>query len=305
MLQQLSNRAWYMQQAVNQGIFVHPAGDRCVLVDSGLDRSAANKVLRAAAAHGWQIAAVITTHSHADHMGGNQRIVAATGAPVFTCPVEAGVVRHPYWEPVYLYGGASPPPQLRTKLLQAEPSPVDGLLSPGQPLPPSLAEYELEIVDISGHCLQMIAVGGDGVLYAADAFMDRALLDRHGIPYLVDVAATLATLDHLARLDHARYQMVVISHGRAYRVPDESQAEIAANRQRIAEIAALVRDGLDEPQEEAAVLERVLAHYGRPVAGVGQYYLYRTAVAAFLSYLADRGEAEPLLQGRRLVWRRL
>src|SRR5210317_1159813 len=36
--------------------------------------------LQIAAANGWQITQVLNTHEHGDHTGGNQAVIAATGA---------------------------------------------------------------------------------------------------------------------------------------------------------------------------------------------------------------------------------
>ena len=40
------------------------------------------KCLAVAKAHGWQITQVLNTHEHFDHIGGNEDVVAATGARV-------------------------------------------------------------------------------------------------------------------------------------------------------------------------------------------------------------------------------
>ena len=39
------------------------------------------KCLAAARAKGWAIRQILTTHEHRDHTGGNQQVIAATGAP--------------------------------------------------------------------------------------------------------------------------------------------------------------------------------------------------------------------------------
>ena len=40
------------------------------------------KCLAAAKARGWTITQILNTHEHRDHTGGNQQVIAATGAPV-------------------------------------------------------------------------------------------------------------------------------------------------------------------------------------------------------------------------------
>jgi NADPH-dependent glutamate synthase beta subunit-like oxidoreductase len=41
---------------------------------------------------------------------------------------------------------------------------------------------------------------------------------------------------------------------------------------------------------------------GLTLAGIPQYYLMKSVVKAYLSYLAERGEVTPRLDGNRLWW---
>ena len=57
-------------------LVVCPATGEALAVDP-LDHE---KCLAAARRHGWRIAQVVNTHEHGDHTGGNQAVIAATGA---------------------------------------------------------------------------------------------------------------------------------------------------------------------------------------------------------------------------------
>ena len=43
-----------------------------VAIDSGSDKDAGKKVLRILESQGWKLTAILNTHSHADHIGGNR-----------------------------------------------------------------------------------------------------------------------------------------------------------------------------------------------------------------------------------------
>ncbi len=62
-----------------------PASEETVVVDPAV----ADPVLAAAAARGWRISQIWNTHWHADHIGGNAAIRAATGCRI-TGPAEKG-----------------------------------------------------------------------------------------------------------------------------------------------------------------------------------------------------------------------
>jgi hydroxyacylglutathione hydrolase len=48
--------------------------------DMAVDPLDYEKCLAVAKAHGWQITQVLNTHEHFDHIGGNEQVIAATGA---------------------------------------------------------------------------------------------------------------------------------------------------------------------------------------------------------------------------------
>jgi len=59
-----------------------------------IDPSVAPPVLAAAQARGWRIDQIWNTHWHGDHIGGNEGIVAATGAQVTAPRAELGKIPH-------------------------------------------------------------------------------------------------------------------------------------------------------------------------------------------------------------------
>lgn len=59
-----------------------------------IDPSVAPPVLAAAQARGWRIGQIWNTHWHGDHIGGNEGIVAATGAQVTAPRAELGKIPH-------------------------------------------------------------------------------------------------------------------------------------------------------------------------------------------------------------------
>lgn len=301
-VERLGERAWYLRGPVNQGVVVDGAGKGCLLIDSGLDRSSANRILRLLGDRGWRVEAVVNTHAHADHFGGNRTIVEKAGARVYCPAVEAAVLRDPIWEPFYLCGGASPPAELRVKFFLADPSPVDGTIRPGEPLPGDLADWGVDIVDLAGHSLGMVGVGTDGMLFCGDAFFDAEVVEKHGLPYAVDVTRTLAVLRRLEGLAADDYAFLIASHGRAYRVPEESRPQVRFNIARVDEITARVAAFLAVARTPDEVLSDLCAAFGVVIPSMGLYYLYRATVAAYLTYLQGEGVARAYLDGPRLLW---
>jgi len=66
--------------ACNCSIFGDETSREAIVVDPGDDIAEIRRVL---AKHGLRVTAIVVTHAHIDHIGGAQKLKAATGAPVW------------------------------------------------------------------------------------------------------------------------------------------------------------------------------------------------------------------------------
>ena len=95
----LADRAWVMPGGVNIGVLANDDG-QIVLVDTGLNESSAKKALKVVREElGGEVVAVLTTHAHADHFGGNATIVKRTGAVVHAPRFDEAFLRYPLLQP--------------------------------------------------------------------------------------------------------------------------------------------------------------------------------------------------------------
>jgi len=292
---QLTANAFHLRAGSNAGLLL--AGPRALVVDSGLDRDAARRILKQVAALHVEVAAVLITHAHADHFGGAGELKRRTGAPVLAPAFEAAVIENPALEPVYLFAGAQPLKELEGKFILAQPCPVDALLQPGRQ---ELFGFEVEIIPAPGHAHNQVMVGApqEGVCFAADAFFPPAVLDKYGIPFYVDIDQTLATLASLPTL---AYRLFAQGHGDAY---DRNELEevLDYNASRIATIRGLAAAALATPADDSQVLKQVADALDLSISQPAIYYLTRTTIHACLNSLRRAGQAELSLANNRLAW---
>ena len=292
---QLTPHTYHLRAGSNAGLVVQDG--RALLVDTGLDRDAARRILKHVASLNVELAAVIVTHAHADHFGGAGEVKKRTGAPVLAPAFEAAVVENPVLEPVYLFAGAQPLRELQGKFILAPGCEVDGLLQPGRQV---IHGFEVDILPAPGHAhnQMMVALPEAGVCFAADAFFSPAVLDKYGVPFYVDVDQALETLAGLPALP---YGIFAQGHGDAYPQADLA-AVVATNRERILHIRQLALAAVEEPQEASQVLKFVADELGVAITQPAIYYLTRTTIHACLNSLRQSGRVDLKLVDNRLLW---
>lgn len=282
-----------LRGAVNSALVETANG--LLVVDTGLDRGAANRIARAAEELGRPLVAILNTHAHADHHGGNAHLVRRFGIPVYAPAVEECVIREPRYEPVYLFGGAAPVTALTSKFLQAEPSPVDHVVRPGETV--EIDGRALEIVDLAGHSLAQVGVRAGDVLFAADGFFGREPLEKHGVPYLVDAFRWMETLRQLREMDAA---WMVPGHGEPLDDPRDTLDLNLAVLQRAADW--LMERLRRAPAGTEDLLVEFAAALAMRIADPPSYVLNRATLLGFLSSLERAGQLRVVIDGGRWSW---
>jgi glyoxylase-like metal-dependent hydrolase (beta-lactamase superfamily II) len=295
-LQQISERCYYIPGSNNLGIVATGDGG-AVAIDTGLDKDTGRLIRKALDEAGLALRAIVNTHHHADHIGGNDYLVRNLPGVVVCAPrLEAALIEHPVLEPVYLGMGAQPIAPLQNKWLMAKGTPVQQVFD-GDRL--AVAGLDLEIVPLSGHSLNQVGVAVDGVCFAADGFFGPAILAKHGIPYAQDVGAQLASLDRLAACGERAF---LPGHGDLTARADLEEL-LAVNQAAIERASGLVAAALAEPGDLFAVARRVRQALGLTMAAIPQYAIFVSAVSAHLGYLAGLGRAQVELDETGMVWR--
>lgn len=286
-LVQVATHTYYIQSPAKIGVYV-PDGKTATLIDSGNDKDAGRKVLKLLQAQGWQLNAIVNTHSNADHIGGNRYLQSQTGCKVFATGMEAAFTRYPLMESAFLYGGY-PCEDLRHKFLLAQESDPRELTAEGYPA-------ALAPIPLPGHFFDMVGYRTpDDVVFLADCLCSEATLEKYGVTFLYDVAAYLQTLEQVAQMQAALF---VPAHA-------EATADIAPlallNRAQVLAVADTLLALCRAPILFEDVLKAVFDHYGLTM-NMEQYVLVGSTVRSYLSWLKDTGKVCVTFEGNRMCW---
>lgn len=287
-LVQVSDSTCYVQSPAKIGLVKLNDNDVC-LIDSGNDKEAGRKVRQILDANGWSLKAIYNTHSHADHIGGNQYLQAQTGCKVYAKGVECDYVNHPILEPVSLYAGC-PPKELRHKFLMAQPSTAE-------PLTDDVLPEGFSIVPLPGHSMDMVGYRtADDVVFLADCLSSQATLEKYGIPFIHDVGAYISTLEAVEKMEA---RMFIPAHAD----PAEDISGLARlNIDRAVEIGDEILGICSEASSFEDVLRKLFVRYGLTMT-LEQYVLVGSTVRSYLAWMMDAGKLTVEIRDGLPAWK--
>ena len=284
----VGEKTYYIKNATNIGVYRIDEND-VYLIDTGNDKDAGKKILRIMDSKGWNVRGIISTHSNADHIGGNKLIQDRTGCPVYAYGIEKCFTEYPILEPSYLVSGF-PFKDLRNKFLLAKESVVTNI---DNNLPEGLEYFSLK-----GHFFDMIGIKtDDNVYFLADSLVSEETVKKYHLFFLYDVREYLKTLDFLSEL---KGKLFIASHCEA---TENILPIINANRSKINEICDTICSICEKEITFEEILQQIFDIYDL-IMNANQYVLIGSTVRSYLSYLYEEGKVGYEFKNNKMIWKR-
>ena len=284
---QVSEKCYYIDCPAKIGI-IKLSDDKVYLIDSGNNKDAGKKVRRILDENGWKLKAILNTHSHADHIGGNKYLQEQTGCKIYAPSIETCFTNHPFLESALLFG-AMPPKDLQCKFMLADQSQCE-TLSEG------ILPTEIEIVSLPGHCLNMVGYKCDDVFFLADCLSSKETLEKYQIGYIYDIDTYIETLELVKTMSP---KVFVPSHAS----PCNEISELADyNIHKVSEIANKICDFCQKPLHFEELLQKLFEEYNLEMNFV-QYALVGSTVRSYLTYLKTKGRIDSFFDNNMLFWK--
>ena len=286
-LVKVGEKTYYIKNPTNIGIY--KINDNSVfIIDSGNDKEAGKKILKIVEEQGWDIKGIITTHSNADHIGGNKVIQDRTNCPIYAYGIEKSFTEFPILETSFLYGGY-PFRDLKNKFLCAKESVVTDI---NDQLPQGL-EYFL----LKGHFFDMIGIKtDDDVYFLADSLFSEETISKYHLFFLYDVSEYLQTLDFLSTLDG---KLFIPSHCDATK---DILKLIDVNRKKIEEVAEKIYSFCKNGKSFEELLKDIFDFYQLTMS-TNQYVLVGSTIRSYLSYLYDQDKLFFEFIDNQMIWK--
>ncbi len=190
-----------------------------------------------------------------------------------------------------MFSWAKPGDLLVTKLFRGDPCEVDGYLE-------RFDDPRGKAVPLPGHTLGHTGfITSDGVLFTGDALYLEDLWERHPLPYAIDPAHVIESLERIRSLP---YDWLVPAHGRPVDRA-ESMRHIDFHIAQVRGIERFIREQLSDPRSTEEIIALVSEERGLS-DNAAQYWLAVTTVKGFLGDLQRRGKAEFFVRDHAGWW---
>ncbi|WP_386055980.1 MBL fold metallo-hydrolase [Thalassobacillus hwangdonensis] len=279
-LQSINEHCYYYSTAVNVG-YVH-VGNTGMIIDAGIDDSSIKKVVRELETRKLPITHLFITHAHADHYGGAAYLQKKFGVETIAPQFERAILNNPGLEPLYLFGGNDPLPELHNKFLEGKPIEVHHEITEGSYM---FGEIELQAYLVPGHSYHQLALNLYGCLFAADAYFSEEQLEKHKIPYITDAEAAIQSLIKLREIPcdgavpgHGEYEQQFLV---------TVEKNIDYHEKVLEELFQLIK-AYPEGISHESIVEQLCGIYKVTTTKLAPWLLYRTAVTAYIIGLIKR-----------------
>lgn len=288
-----------------------------VLIDSGVEASVPKKILKTLRQEfedeTLMISAVINTHAHADHCGGNAWLQNNQRAVVVASAGEVPFIEHPNLEPHYLYS-ASAPKALKGKFFQAEPSIVDVQVNfsgnkaitskSGETFSMSVDGVPLTFIALPGHSTDMMGVvTAEGYCFCGDLLFTPLILEKHPLLFQHDYKSYLESLEWMAAQSYNGY---VLTHGGFFEevssLVQSVKARLKANFELVLNAVVTIADETAHLKgtDEFEIHEKLACMLGLE-EDFGAWHLNHGVIRSYLSY----GLEQSLLKWEKGLYQRL
>lgn len=285
-LKQIGSKTFCIEHDTNIGIHFTDDG-RMYLIDTG-SKGDGEKIDEILSREGWVPSCIINTHTHIDHIGGNEFLMRKYDIPAYCTDYDMVFAHYSELEAAYMNGGY-PAEKLRT--IFAHPGMI-GFRSIEKETPDGI-----DWTYLPGHSFGMIGIRtSDDIWFLGDSYLSRSFLKQYTFGFIYNVEAYI---DTLKKLKECKGVLFVPSHGI---LETDIVPTLEQNLRSVAEMCSMICETCREYRGQDAILQQMyerLRMHARPA----QHALLSSTVKSYLTYLQDRNKLECRFVDNIMKWR--
>lgn len=281
----LGDKTYCIKSPVNVGVYKLDEENVCI-IDTGNSKDFGKIIDKILTENHWNLKYIINTHSHADHIGGNQYLQNKYNCRIFSSKIESYFIKEPLLEPAMLYS-ANPPTEMLSHFLKADESFCE-----------EIENFKIEglnFINLSGHSLGQIGViTSDGVCFCGDSYTSKKILNKYAIQYVYDINVYLQTLEMLKTTDYKYY---VPSHGE---IEKSCKNTININIENIVNIENTIMNIICDEVSYNDFLSKIFEIYHIKL-NITQYHLISATLKSFLTKLESDKKIKFIYKDNELI----
>ena len=285
-LKQIGSKTFCIEHDTNIGIHFTDDG-RMYLIDTGSEGDG-EKIDEILSREGWVPSCIINTHTHIDHIGGNEFLMRKYDIPAYCTDYDMVFAHYSELEAAYMNGGY-PAEKLRT--IFAHPGMI-GFRSIEKETPDGI-----DWTYLPGHSFGMIGIRtSDDIWFLGDSYLSRSFLKQYTFGFIYNVEAYI---DTLKKLKEFKGSLFVPSHGI---IETDIVPTLEQNLRSVAEMCSMICETCREYRGQDEILQQMyerLRMHARPA----QHALLSSTVKSYLTYLQDRNKLECRFVDNIMKWR--
>lgn len=285
-LKQIGPKTFCIEHDTNIGIHFTDDG-RMYLIDTG-SKGDGEKIDEILSREGWVPSCIINTHTHIDHIGGNEFLMRKYGIPAYCTDYDMAFAHYSELEAAYMNGGY---PAEKLRMIFAHPGMI-GFRSIEKETPDGI-----DWTYLPGHSFGMIGIRtSDDIWFLGDSYLSRSFLKQYTFGFIYNVEAYIDTLKKLKEFKGALF---VPSHGI---LETDIVPSLEQNLRSVAEMCSMICETCREYRGQDEILQQMyerLRMHARPA----QHALLSSTVKSYLTYLQDRNKLECRFVDNIMKWR--
>lgn len=285
-LKQIGSKTFCIEHDTNIGIHFTDDG-RMYLIDTGSEGDG-EKIDEILSREGWVPSCIINTHTHIDHIGGNEFLMRKYGIPAYCTDYDMAFAHYSELEAAYMNGGY---PAEKVRTIFAHPGMI-GFRSIEKETPDGI-----DWTYLPGHSFGMIGIRtSDDIWFLGDSYLSRSFLKQYTFGFIYNVEAYIDTLKKLKEFKGALF---VPSHGI---IETDIVPTLEQNLRSVAEMCSMICETCREYRGQDEILQQMyerLRMHARPA----QHALLSSTVKSYLTYLQDRNKLECRFVDNIMKWR--
>lgn len=285
-LKQIGSRTFCIEHETNIGIHF-TADDKVYLIDTG-SKGDGEKIDEILEQQGWTPSCIINTHTHIDHLGGNEYLMKKYGIPAYCTDYDMVFAHYSELEAAYMNGGY---PAAKLRKIFAHPGMI-GFRSIEKETP-----EDIEWTYLPGHSFGMIGIRtSDDIWFLGDSYLSKSFLAQYPFGFIYNVGAYLETLECLKDF---KGSLFVPSHGI---VEKDIAGTLEVNQNSVYKICDMLCEVCREFRGQDEILQQMyerLRMHARPA----QQALLSSTVKSYLTYLQDSDKLECRFVDNIMKWR--